>query len=737
MNLRRLLLGLATALALAPAPPTLAAASAPAPAPLPEAPLPSGPVVASKSASAVGQLVARMLEEVHYSHRPIDAAISRQALDNYIDAFDFNHLIFDKADVDRFRTLYGGDLGGRLKAAGDVAPAYEIFNLFVRRLEERVSVVRELAASKFDFGKDESIAFDRHEAPWPATPAESAELWRLRVKYEILQERLNKTKPEDQAKNVVQRYERMLRSVKEYDSDDVLQAYLTSLTRAYDPHSEYLEAAEKKNFDITMKLSLVGIGAVLRSEDGYPKVVSLVPGGPADVDKRLKPNDRIESVAQGDGPFEEIVGMKLDRAVQLIRGEKGTKVRLKIIPADARDPSTRVIIPLIRDQIKLVDMEAKAKVVEVPAGARTARLGVIDLPSFYSDAGGGAGGKSTTRDLARLIDGLQEKGVEGIVIDLRRNGGGSLAEAIALTELFIGEGPVVQVKDSRGRVKVLGTTKPEPSYGGPVILLTSRMSASAAEIFAGALQDYGRAVVVGDKSTFGKGTVQSVQELAEYLPPSIPEADAGALKVTIEKFYRVSGASTQNRGVLPDLHLPSVDDELDIAESSQKNALPYDEVAPARYVPFNAVGVFLPRLRNASAARVSASPEFAYIREDAARARQDSAKKTISLNEKARLAEQQADKDRQDKRGRERLARGAKPFQSEEVTLESLDGTAPPPKAAPAVSASTSAETASYEKLPPAPDAALDESLLILRDLLHPGVEAASIPRPEPAPAPK
>ncbi len=631
--------------------------------------------------------------------------------------------------------------------------------------------MKTLTSSTFTFTADEKIVLDRHELAWPATKEEGKELWRLRIKHEFLLEHLAKLKAEEskaaaaktaqekkdkvaaksaeggkavavaeppkaEAKKdekpakelsiketIDQRYDRILRSYKEYDGIDVFSLFVSALTRVFDPHTDYLAAAQKENFDISMKLSLVGIGAVLRSEDGYARIVSLVAGGPADSDKRLKPNDKIEAVAQGDGPFIEAVGMKLDRLVQMIRGEKGSTVRMRVIPADAIDPATRVVITLVRDEIKLTDQEARAKIFSVPSaskGGKPSRVGVLDLPSFYADMRGGEGGKSATRDVERLIAEMKRRGLDSLIIDLRRDGGGSLSEAVSLTGLFINTGPVVQVKDARGTIKLLRDNDSMTGFDGPMIVLTSRGSASASEIFAAALQDYGRGVVVGEKSTFGKGTVQSVLELNQYLPPAYRSYKPGALKLTIQKFYRVSGGSTQHRGVLPDIHIPFYGDISESTESSQKNALPYDEVEPAPYDRSATLQARLSTLAKASTARVAASREFSWIKEDMARWEKQKKDKALSLNEKTRLAERKVEEDRQAARKKERGARKEKPFTSEEITLAILDGKAP------AVSSTTAAAppAASFDEDEPdnersadAPDAVLDETLRIAADL--------------------
>jgi carboxyl-terminal processing protease len=680
----------------------------------------AAPMEPGTSSSVVARLVGRIFEQTHYNHRPIDDSMSKQLLGYYIDSLDYHHMILSKADVDEFTAKYSDSLDNRLND-GDVSPAYEIFERFKKRVEERAATVKELTAVPVTFTEDETLLVDRHEAPWPANDEESRDLWRRRVKYELLQEKLGGAKPEEWAKTVNQRYDRLVRQFQEYDSSDVLQTYLTALAHTYDPHSEYMAAPQAENFNISMRLSLVGIGAVLRSEDGYAKIVSLVPGGPAASDKRLKPNDKIEAVAQGDGPFMEVVGMKLDRLVQLIRGEKGTTVRLRVQPADAIDPGTRVNISLVRDEIKLTDQEAKARIIElpVPGASKPARMGVIDLPSFYADMKSSSGdAKSTTRDVEKLLRHLKKEGIEGLVLDLRKNGGGSLAEAVQLTGLFIPEGPVVQVKDTRGLIKNLRDTDPEVSYTGPMIVLTSRASASASEILAGALQDYGRALVVGEKSTFGKGTVQSVVELNQYMPAAMQSFKPGALKLTIQKFYRVSGGSTQNRGVIPDIRLPSLADHMDMTESSLKNALPYDEVEPSRFARDESVTPFIGQLQKFSSQRLAQSREFDWIREDIERYKKQIEDKTVSLNEAKRLAEKKADEERVAARKKERAANKIAKLEEKEISLALVDGLPEPPKAPEPPKEDEKKEgEEGYDKAPPPVDLHLEESVKILNDL--------------------
>lgn len=741
---------------------------------------PSGALERYAGGPVVAELVSGILERTHYNRKPIDDEASKVFLKNYLDAFDYNHMILEKADVDEFEAKYGATLDDRVKS-GDVDAAYEIYDRVLQRLEQRVALVKKLTAVEHDFTKNESVVLERHESPWPKDRAEAEELWRLRIKHEILLERLARAKAEEakaaaakkedgkdaakakgesapadpkasrpdaprpssanpdapkeavtgvappapkkeekpqSIKEVVDtRYERLLRSYKEYEGVDVIQTFLNALTQVIDPHTDYLAAAQKENFDISMRLSLVGIGAVLRSEDGYAKIVSLVPGGPADKDKRLKAEDKVEAVAQGDGPFVEVVGMKLDRVVGMIRGEKDTVVRLRVIPASAIDPADRAIIALKREEIKLTDQEAKAKVLKVPGrDGGSAQIGVIDLPSFYADMSGGADGKSATRDVERLLGELKKRSVDAVIIDLRRDGGGSLSEAVSLSGLFIKEGPVVQVKDHRGTIKILRDVDPTSVYDGPLVVLTSRASASAAEIFAAAIQDYRRGLVVGEKSTFGKGTVQSVLELNQYLPPAYRAYKPGALKLTIQKFYRVSGGSTQHKGVLPDIHLPSIGDVAYNTESSYKNALPYDEVEPAPHEDHGAPRVA--KLASASAARVSADREFRWMKEDIDRIEKEKKDKDVSLNEKARIAENKANEARAAARKKERAAAKVKPLESEDITLASLDGAPAVAKStAPAAAAPADPEDPEFERAPDAPDAVLEESARVAMDL--------------------
>ncbi len=721
----------------------------------------TGTVEAAPAAPATAQLVARILEEGHYARKPVTAGTSRELLRLYLRMYDPHHLFFIASDIEEFNSRFGSGLAPRLKG-GDVEPAYFIFNRFMTRFRERVGWTHELVRSTFTFTSDETMLADRREASWPADEAAARGLWRKRIEFDFLQQKLDAAKPQDQARDVQKNYDRLLDNYKELDSVDVLQSYLTALAGSYDPHSEYMAAQTEENFDISLGISLVGIGVTLQTEEGYAKILSIVPGGPAEKSNAFHPNDRIEAVAQGiDGPFVEAPGMRLDRLVKLIRGEKGTVVRLRLIPADALDPTVRVLVTLVRDKILLRDQQARAQIVLVPGkGGRDLRLGVIKLPSFYAKVGP-SGGESTTRDVRILLDYLKLQNVAGVILDLRDNGGGSLEEALGLTGLFTGGGPVVQVRDSLGKVRVLSAPGTGSDYAGPMVVLDSRFSASASEIVSAALKDYRRAVLVGEKSTFGKGTVQTVVDLDQYMPASLSQYKAGGVRLTIQKFYRVSGGSTQNLGVEPDVVLPSLDDYLDVTESSLPNALAYDQLPPASYK--GSGGVTPPeiaRLRAASAERVAASSEFKFVRQDIALYLERKKDKTVSLNYARRLAERKVDEARKAGRNKERAARKVPPLSITDITLQDIDsgkplvlnstaamvvsrstGTSPgasvpvpavstaavsapvtsPGAAAAGIAVSTSAvEGAGYARAPPAGDFVLEEAARVLADLIAP-----------------
>lgn len=670
----------------------------------------------------VGLVVAKLLEQHHFRGQPLNDEVSRQFFTNYLNALDYNHLFFHASDIESFKK-YEETLDDNLRVA-NLAPAFEIFECYSNRLEQAVGLAKELLKEPFRFDGTDSFAIDRHESPWPADEKEARDLLRKRIKFELLEERLSKEKPDEIIQIITRRYDRMLRSLHETDSEAILDLYLNALAQAYDPHSQYLSPSTLEQFNIDMKLSLTGIGAVLRSEDGYAQIVEIVPGGPADLDKRLKVKDRIVGVAQGEEPYVDVVDMKLRKVVDLIRGPKGTVVRLKVIPGVATDSSTRAEIRLVRDEIKLTAQEAKAEIRLKRNGAGTElRLGYLNLPSFYVDLKKGPDSKSCTRDVAELLKKLKEQNIDGLIVDLRRNSGGSLTEAISLTGLFIKEGPVVQVKDTRGRVRTARDTDPQVGYDGPLVVLVSRLSASASEIFAAALQDYGRAVIVGDESTFGKGTVQQIVELDPLIQLKGANAKSmGALKLTIQKFYRVSGGSTQARGVVPDLQLPSILNARKLGESALPNSLPYDEVAAASYKRWTTNKLPVAELASRSRARVAANREFAYVLEDIHRLAKLEEQKTISLNEAEREAEKKATEERLEARKKERLARKVEPLKVIEVSFDNQRGGTNTIAAVTTKVLEAAAQNSRDEDIEKddesSVDPVLDESLEILSDLI-------------------
>ncbi len=644
------------------------------------------PLIEGPRDPEIVRFVARLLERQHYLRLPINDEVSSKFLDRYLDSLDNLHIYFIQPDLQEFEK-YRYKLDNLTLEDGDTTPARVIFNRFRQRLNQQFDYVQDLLKNeKFEFTGNDRFTLDRKKLPRPRDLTEAKKLWRDRLRSEYLQRKLDKETPEDIVKNLTKSYTRVQRMINEYDNGDALQIYLTALARVYDPHSDYMGKEELENFSIGMKLSLFGIGALLQSEDGICKIRSLTDGGPAQRSKQLKADDKIIAVAQSNQPPVDVVDMKLSKVVELIRGNKGSEVRLTIIPADAPNSSVRKIVALVRDEIKLEDSAAKARIYEIPQGKsqggqeQVIRLGVIDLPSFYS--GFELEGrrttneqKSTTIDVAKLLKKLVKEKVSGVVLDLRRNGGGSLEEAINLTGLFIKEGPVVQVRDYDGRI--FQDTDPDSSvwYDGPLVVLTSRFSASASEILAGALQDYGRALVVGDASTHGKGTVQSLLQLDRIMRQNgiFMTNNPGALKVTIRKFYRASGASTQLKGVTPDIILPSVNNHIEVGEASLENPLEWDTIPAASYDKVNRVQPYLPDLKTRSDQRIAGDRDFAWVREDIDRFKKLQADKSVSLNEATRRKEKAELDERTKARKKSLAARPEPPGKVYDITLKAAE----------------------------------------------------------------
>jgi len=633
----------------------------------------AAPPVVAASKETIAMSVGRLLEEGHYTRQKLNEEISKKFLQSYLELLDFSHLFFTQQDVDALNTKYGNSIAGDV-LLGTLKPAYEIYALYTKRVDDRVAKIKELLKQPIDFKSNATVELSRQKAPWPKDEAEADQLWRGRITNELLQEHLSEHPIEPAPQLVARRYDRLARNVHEQDKDEQIKLFLDALAQAYDPHSEYLSKADMKNFSINMGLSLVGIGAMLRSEDGYAKIESLVPGGPAQLDGRLKVGDRITAVAQGQADYVDVREMRLDKVVEMIRGKKGTRVRLLAIPSDATDPSRRKNVELVRDEIKLKDQEARADIIiKKDENGDPIKLGWLTLPSFYADMDRHQ--KSTTRDVLALLKRLKKENIAGLVIDLRRNGGGSLEEALSLTGLFLKSGPIVQTKDYNGSIRISSDPDPGIAYSGPLIVLTSRQSASASEIFAAALQDYGRAVIVGDKNTFGKGTVQTILPIGRFASLLGSHSDEdGALKLTIQKFYRVAGGSTQLHGVASDIVLPSLSDLPEFGEGALKNALAYDEVTKAKYTKWSDNhSLFVDQLRGRSEERAKNDAEFHYVMEDIDRLRHKMDENRISLNEDARKKELQDDKLRKEMRSKERLARNQEEPQIYRLTLDTVD----------------------------------------------------------------
>jgi carboxyl-terminal processing protease len=623
----------------------------------------------------ITRLTSKILEKSQFAHHPLDDELAGKFLDRYLDTLDGQHMLFLQSDVDEF-ARFKSTLAQATRRDGDSSPARVIFGRYLERLDQRAAYVAQLLrAEHFDFSTEERYTYDRKNAPRPADLAAAQQLWRQNLRSEYLQEKIAGKKEEDVAAILTRRSARLVQTMRKLDDQAILETYLNALAHVYDPHSDYMGHEEMQSFGALMNLSLVGIGASLQSDDGYCKIREIVPGGPAARSSQLKVGDRIVGVAQENGEMTDLIDMPLPQAVELIRGKKGTTVRLTIIPAGAADEATRKTVSIVRDEIKLEDQQAKARIIDLPGEkGGTHRIGVIDLPGFYGTAAGSSG-PSATKDVARLLKKLKQEDVTGIVLDIRRNGGGSLEEAINLTGLFIPSGPIVQVRGPNGRVEVGSDDDGATLYDGPLIVLTSRFSASASEILAGALQDYGRALIVGDSSTFGKGTVQTILPLAQIMQREgfTPGEDPGALKTTISKFYRPSGKSTQIEGVKSDIVLPSLTDLPEISESEMKNPLPWDTIPSALFASGDRVRPYLSALRARSAERVAKDPDFIELQKDREQLRRTRETKSISLNEAERRRERVELQARMEARKKERAARAATLPPTYEITLKNVD----------------------------------------------------------------
>jgi len=608
---------------------------------------------ASEQQRQAALIITQVMEKFHYRKPRLDDDMSAAVFERYLESLDANRSFFSAEDIRKFER-YRDQLDDRLRT-GKLDPAYEIFRRFRELVESRVVFAQGLLRNyEFDFELDEEYQFDRGDADWLPDTAALDDLWRKRVKNDILSLRLAGKDEADIIETLTKRYQGIARRVGQMAPEDVFQAFINAYTLSVEPHTSYMSPRLSENFDIGMRLSLQGIGAVLRSENEFTQIQSTVPGGPAKRSGQLKAGDRIVGVAQDrDGEMEDVIGWRLQDVVDLIRGPKDSVVRLNILPkSQGVGGRTREVL-LVRDEIKLEDKAAKSEVIETSGGIR---LGVIEIPAFYRDFGAQAAGdedfRSTTRDVRSLLDELQAQKVDGIIIDLRRNGGGSLSEATELTGLFIEKGPVVQVKDSSGRIEVERDPDPEQVYAGPLAVLVDRNSASASEIFAGAIQDYNRGLILGEP-TFGKGTVQTLVDLGRFLRS---REDIGRLRLTMAQFFRVQGGSTQHRGVTPDIVYPTAKGATDHGERALKNALPWASIKPAKHELLGEASVS--GLRSASERRIAGNAGFRFLLEEEDDLIELDKKTTVSLRESVRRAEwDRREHDRLERRNRLRAFR--------------------------------------------------------------------------------
>lgn len=617
-------------------------------------------------------LATKFLTNYHYKDTRLDDELSGVIFDRYLELLDPNRSYLLASDIQTFER-YRQSLDDALRHS-DLVPAYDIFNTYRDRVQQRVDYARKRVHEPFDFTIDEEYHFNREDAEWAANSVELDEIWRRRVKNDYLRLKLTDKEPEAIVETLLERYDNLDRRISELNSEDVFQFFMNAFAQSIEPHTAYLSARNSENFEISMRLSLEGIGALLGRESEYTTISRVVAGGPASKDGRLQAGDRIVGVGQGqDGKMVDVIGWRVDDVVDLIRGPKHTVVRLQVLPEELSIGDPPNVIDIVRDEVKLEEQAAQSEIVEAPVigedgEERMVKIGVIDLPVFYLDFNGRAQNKpdyrSSTRDVRRLIGELEEQGAEGIVMDLRNNGGGSLLEATTLTGLFIDRGPVVQVKHSNGRISVEEDIDPGMAWDGPLVVLVNRYSASASEIFAAAIQDYGRGMVVGEP-TFGKGTVQSLLDLDDYAPSDKP--GLGQLKLTMAQFFRVKGGSTQSRGVAPDIRFPSVGDPEDYGERALDGALPWTSIDPARFSPEGDLASMVAVTDNLFRTRMNDNQEFNWLLSDIEEYNRQSEEESVSLLESERRAEIERDEAKR----KARNGNGEPLISSEDILAES------------------------------------------------------------------
>ncbi len=635
--------------------------------PSPDAPAAgaAAPLEPTEQENYVARRVADIVAREHYRRAPLDDHLSSLILDRYLDAIDGGRSYFYASDIAEFER-YRYELDDAIKS-GDVEPAFAIFRRYQQRSRERMAYAIDLLAKKPDFDIEESFNFDREKEPWPANAAEMNELWRKRVKNDELSLVTAGKTWNEAADTLRKRYEHVEKRMDQSKPEDVFEAFMNAFVLSLDPHSNYFSARNSEEYNIQMSLSYEGIGASLQLTDDYVTVIDVIAGGPAATSGKLAANDRITAVGEGKtGELVDVIGWRLDDVVQKIRGPGGTQVRLQLLPAGAAPGSPQKVVEFTRNRVSLEAQAAHKTMRVVQRNGRDVKVGIITVPSFYQDYDASRAGakdfRSTTRDVQRLISELKKEGVDVLIMDLRANGGGYLPEAESLTGLFIDRGPVVQLRDTTGRIEVDDDPEPSVFYNGPMIVLVDRFSASASEIFAGALQDYGRALIVGQQ-TYGKGTVQNAHPLNYTIFGRKPEL--GQLNVTIGKYYRITGESTQDRGVTPDIALPSLIDANEVGESTRDRALPWDHIEPAAFHPEGDLKSMTASLEKLHEERTANSADFRYLHDDIAALDAMRSQKTVSLNIKEREAERKRiDDDRLARENALRAAHGIKPAKS-------------------------------------------------------------------------
>ena len=679
------------------------------------------------------------LTRAHYKKTDLDDDLSSEILDRYVESLDPNRIFFLASDIRAFEAYRNG-LDDALERE-QLTPAFEIFNIYAQRVFERIEYAKRLLERNFNFEIEESVVLDRSEEAWATSEKELNDIWRKRVKNDVLRLRLADKEEESLEETLVNRYDNLARRVGELDSEDVFQYFMNAFAASIEPHTGYLAPRTSENFNISMRLSLEGIGAVLQRDNEYTVIRRVVVGGPADDDGRLEVGDRIISVAQeGEDPI-DVVGWRLDDVVDLIRGPAGSLVKLGVVPVDAGLDGEVETIDIVRDKVKLEEQAAQKAIYDIETDTgQTSRIGVIDLPAFYLDFAARARRepdyRSSTRDVRELLDALQEADVDAVVIDLRNNGGGSLAEATSLTGLFIDKGPVVQVQDSNGRIEVEADSDAGVAWDGPLAVLVNRHSASASEIFAAAIQDYGRGLVVGEP-TFGKGTVQNLINLDRYAQGDAPSF--GQLRLTIAQFFRVNGGSTQHRGVIPDVVFPTLNETDEYGESAYDNALPWTSIRPARYEIAGDLSAVLPVITERSQARLANDADFRFLLEDIADYREARDQREVSLVESQRREELESRKEAEEARKVARAAWRERSHSSVVKVVEPFPAAAQAEEEpAPEVEAEEGGpEADSGEEIADTDDARdvlLDETVRIIGDFvwLSQGMRTAQLPAIEP-----